>query len=130
MIESAFLSSSVVLVSLFLWLVSMYLDLSRSKRALAMAPSTRSKPSVLYFYHEVCDTLAVQNHYLGILKDHYGSHFIIRRINSARDPELAVRYGVSSTPAILILNASGEIKHINYGLAGVSRLSQQLESVL
>ena len=130
MIDRAIISSVVILVFIVLWLAFRHLHMRRANRALAMVRSIPSKPALLYFSSDHCAPCGTQAQYLDILKDQYGGRLSIRRINTDHDPEIAASYGVFTVPTTLIVDEYGEIKHINYGLTGTSRLARQLEKVI
>jgi thioredoxin 1 len=130
MIERAIISGVVVLVFIVLWMAFRYLHMRRARQALVMVRSTPSKPALLYFSSDHCTPCGTQAQYLNILNEEYGGRLSIRHINTDHDPEMAANYGVFTVPTTLIVDEYGEIRHINYGLTGTSRLAQQLENVI
>ncbi|MGB3713310.1 MAG: thioredoxin family protein [Candidatus Promineifilaceae bacterium] len=130
MIERAIISSVVILVFIVLWLAFRYLHMRRANRALALVRSTPSKPTLLYFSSDHCAPCGTQAQYLDILKEEFGGRLRIRHINTDHDPTMAASLGVFTVPTTLIVDEYGEIRHINFGLTGTSKLAQQLEKVI
>ena len=125
MFESAAASGIIILLSLILWLVSRQIHEGRARAALAAIPSEPRLPSLLYFLSDSsvpCDT---QERHLRNLEEVSGVR--VRRINVDYNRDMAVRFGVSTVPATLILDQGGIIKYANYGVTDMTRLTQQLE---
>jgi len=125
MFESAAASGIIILLSLILWLVSSQLHERRDRVELAAIPTEPLLPSLLYFMRDRCVPCASQEQHLRNLEE--ASRVRVRRINIDYNPDMAVRFGVSSVPATLILDQGGIIKYANYGVADIKRLTHQLE---
>lgn len=50
-------------------------------------------------------------------------------VNTLEQPESARRWGVLSVPATIVFDRSGQPQAINYGVAGVSKLREQVQRV-
>lgn len=130
MIERAIFSSVVILVFTGLWLAFRYLHMRRANQTLAKVRTTPSKPSLLYFRSDRCVPCEAQARYLDLLEVEYDGRLNIRRIDTDLDSGMAMSYGVFTIPTTLIVDEYGEVRHINYGLTGSSKLIRQLEKVL
>ncbi|HVC40820.1 MAG TPA: thioredoxin family protein [Candidatus Saccharimonadales bacterium] len=84
-------------------------------------------PSILYFTGEACTIChTAQRPALRTLAAGIDSGIEIREIDIAVEPELARRYRVMSLPTTIVLDAGGEVTHINVGFASGEVLRRQL----
>jgi hypothetical protein len=125
MFESAAVSGTIILLSLILWLVSHQIHERRARAALAAIPLEPRLPSLLYLMRDSNVPCAAQERHLRNLEEASGVR--VRRINVDCNRDMAVRFGVSTVPATLILDQGGIIKYANYGVTDMTRLIQQLE---
>ena len=94
-----------------------------------MAPEDPlGRPSLLYFRSDSCAPCQTQANYLKNLEEEYDGQLIIRKIDVELEPEVAARYRVITLPTTLIVDADGQVRHINYGLTDTTKLARQLES--
>ncbi len=91
--------------------------------------SSATRPVILYFRSDSCGSCQAQAHYLAQLAAEQAGRFTMRRIDTDLQPELAVQYGVMSLPTTLLLDRTGRVRHINFGLADTSRLGRQLDAL-
>jgi thioredoxin 1 len=130
MIERLLLTLFLTLFGLAVFLAFRYFHLRRARKvALAMVPIS-DRPTVMYFRSDSCAPCRTQAHYLQNLEEAYGSRLAIQKIDADKQKELAGRYGVFTLPTTLILDRSGEVQYINYGLTATNKLAQQMEKVI
>ena len=130
LIERLLLTIFIILISLAIFMVYRYLHLRRL-RTVALAPGpARGRPMVLYFRSDSCAPCQTQAPYLRDLEETYGSRLSVQMIDADINKDMASRFGVITLPTTLILDRSGEVKHINYGLTTTSKLSQQMEKII
>ena len=86
-------------------------------------------PSLLYFRSDNCAPCVAQGRHLEILEDKLGDKISIMKIDADREHQLAPEYGVFTLPTTFLLDSSGKVQQINYGLTTVSKLIQQMESI-
>lgn len=129
MIERAIFSGIVIFVFLLLWFMLRNLHIKRANQALALIPSEPDQPSLLYFRSDNCAPCTTQELYLNNLEQEYTGVFNFRRIDTDYEPETAARYGVFTVPTTLIVDRRGNVRTINYGITGSSKLARQLEKI-
>lgn len=54
----------------------------------------------------------------------------VEEIDAPASPELAQRYQVLTLPTTVVLDATGRVQAVNYGLANTQRLLEQVDTVL
>ncbi|HEV2582226.1 MAG TPA: hypothetical protein VGT44_15325 [Ktedonobacteraceae bacterium] len=54
----------------------------------------------------------------------------VEEIDAPTSPELTRRYQVLTVPTTVVLDASGRVQAINYGLANTQRLLEQVDAIL
>ncbi len=90
---------------------------------------TSGQPTLLYFRSDTCGTCPTQARYLEKLADDENGRFAIQSIDVDTEPEKAKQYGVMTLPTTMILDTTGQVKEINYGLTPSHKLSKQLALV-
>jgi thioredoxin-like negative regulator of GroEL len=83
-------------------------------------------PTILYFRSDSCAACPTQHRYLDQLQALWHGRLQIQPIDVDREQETAVKYGVFTLPTTLIIDESGKIRQINYGLTNSHKLQQQL----
>jgi thioredoxin-like negative regulator of GroEL len=66
---------------------------------------------------------------LQALERNYEGRVTIQKVDADLEPDLASKYGIFTLPTTLIVDRSGEVRHINYGLTATKNLARQLEKV-
>ena len=59
----------------------------------------------------------------------FSEQVAIQKINADVDQETASRYGIFTVPTTLVVDRKGIVRHINYGLTDVRKLTHQLATV-
>jgi thioredoxin 1 len=129
MIERMLISTILIIMIVVVWAMFRYLHMRRASQVVAIK-ITPSAPTLLYFSSDHCAPCVTQAHYLNDFRQEYRDRVYVRTINTDLNPELATRYGVFTVPTTLIIDEGGEVRNINYGLTGPSRLAHQLEKIL
>jgi thiol-disulfide isomerase/thioredoxin len=87
-------------------------------------------PTILYFTTPGCTACkAVQRPALQRIQERLGEHLQIIEVNAEEQPDLAGRWGVLSVPTTFIIDAAGQVRHVNHGVARVEKLLHQLERI-
>jgi thiol-disulfide isomerase/thioredoxin len=91
----------------------------------------RGVPAVIYFWSEACAPCKlVQKPALADLADQLGPQGVqIVAINAMDDPALADGWGVLSLPTTFIVDATGQVRHVNHGVMRAAQLRGQIEQV-
>lgn len=129
MIERLLLTMIVALLGIAAFMAMRYWHMRRANRANGPNPASVDRPTLLYFRSDSCAPCVTQAHYLQALEQGYGSRVTIQKVDADVEPELASRYGIFTLPTTLIIDRSGEVRNINYGLTATKKLAGQLEKV-
>ena len=65
----------------------------------------------------------------GELENEWTGRFRLEKIDAELEPEKARQYQVMTLPTTIMVDTSGAIKHINYGLTSTRNLARQLEEM-
>jgi len=115
------------------------LFVERQRRlALAAAPLAgdlpgqhESKIRILAFSSEACTQChTIQQPVLRRLQALRRDEIEVVEIDAPCSPELAGRYRILTVPSTVLLNPAGEAFAVNYGLANLSKLQQQIDASL
>lgn len=130
MLERLILSVIVILLTVVALLALRYLHMRRASGAMSQGRDVPGRPTLLYFRSDSCGPCVTQASYLRSLETAFAGRLAVRSIDADIERDTAKRYGVFTLPTTLIIDQGGEVKHINYGLTGTTKLTQQLENVL
>lgn len=117
------------------WLANRAL-LRRAQRNGASTPASlpfepRGLPVILYFTTPECAPCrTVQRPALRRLQEHLGSRLEVVEVNAQERPDLASRWGVLSVPTTFIIDAQGQLRHVNHGVTRAEKLLQQIEAMV
>jgi thioredoxin 1 len=126
MADRLFLTSIMIASLGIVWLAWRYYK-ARVIRAIQPAEPRVDKPVLLYFSGEYCvackyqQTPIVEN-----VAAKFGDSVVVKAYDVSQYPELASRYRVLTLPTTVVLNPSGQVVHINYGLTPQAKLEAQL----
>lgn len=124
----------ITLILLFLgsaiFLILRHAHSRRASWRQSPAGQHEGSPTLLYFHSDKCAPCVTQGHYLELLEDTYEGEFIMKTIDADDEPQTANDYGVFSLPSTFVLDRSGKVRQINYGLTTAHKLKRQIESVL
>jgi thioredoxin-like negative regulator of GroEL len=87
-------------------------------------------PTLLYFRADSCAVCPAQSRYLDPVAEAWDGRVSIRRIDAEREPELAARYAVFSLPTTILVDAHGQVRHVNYGLTDAGKLGRQVTALV
>jgi protein-disulfide isomerase-like protein with CxxC motif len=63
------------------------------------------------------------------VSDLLGEKLEVIEIDAAQRPDLAKQWGVMSVPTTFLLDARGEARYVNNGVARVEKLMEQLQTL-
>lgn len=106
--------------------------MSAAFQAQPAADSTgaNSGPTLLYFRGDSCAVCPAQSRYVDQLARSWDGRVAIQRIDAEREPDLASRYGVFSLPTTILVDASGQVRQVNYGLTDAQKLGRQVQALV
>lgn len=98
------------------------------RRASGVESGSRADgPWVLYFRSDHCTSCETQAELFTKLDTQTRS--LIEPVDVDAEPDRAEAYGILTLPTTLILDASGEVQQINYGVTKPEKLKRQLARV-
>lgn len=125
MIERLLLTMAIILFAISVYAFARGLHMMRASR---LTP-VRTQPTVLYFRSESCGPCVAQWRYLEQIRAEFDGKITIERIDADVDYDKAAHYGVFTVPTTMIVDPSGTVRHINYGLTDARRLTHQLRGM-
>jgi thioredoxin-like negative regulator of GroEL len=92
--------------------------------------SRKDIPALLYFTSPTCAPCkTVQRPAIQKLKERVGDRIQVIEIDATAQPEIARQWGVLSVPTTFVLDAQGQPRHINHGVATVDKLLGQFSNL-
>jgi thiol-disulfide isomerase/thioredoxin len=125
MFERILITAGLILLGLGAFLLFRYLHMRNASKATV----AEGKPAVIYFRSDACAPCATQGRFLQQLLAEFGDRIVVEKVDAVHELEKAERYGVFTLPTTLIVDAAGQIRHANYGLADARKLANQLRAV-
>lgn len=124
-------TAAILAAGVGLYLLINRLILARSPRHNASRAGIQpGKPAILYFTTPDCAPCkTVQRPALQRLHNRLGDGLQIVEINAADQPDLARAWHVLSVPTTFIIDAEGQPRHVNHGVAGAEKLLQQINQI-
>ena len=61
------------------------------------------------------------------MKTSHGKWFQVIEVDASQQPEIAQEWGVLTVPTTFVIDASGQPRYVNQGIATAKKLIQQLE---
>ncbi len=112
------------------WLANQFL-LSRAKNNVSsLLHPLPNKPVIVYFTTPDCAPCkTVQRPALEKLTSLLGEKLHVVEIDATERPDLAKTWGVMSVPTTFLLNARGEARYVNNGVARVEKLMEQIQTL-
>ena len=99
-------------------------------RLIHLAPSIESvigKPTLLYFSADYCLPCKFQQApIVEQLVAKFGDSIAVHQYDVTEHPDLASQYKVLTLPTTVVVNAQGQVAHINYGVTRLGKLETQL----
>jgi thiol-disulfide isomerase/thioredoxin len=85
-------------------------------------------PAIIYFWSESCAPCkAVQSPAVREISAKLGpKNLQVIEINALQNPEIADAWGVLGLPTTFIVDATGQPRHVNHGVARAEQLERQL----
>ena len=89
-----------------------------------------NKPVIVYFTTPDCvPCKTVQRPALDQIRSLLGEKLQVIEIDASERPDLAQRWGVMSVPTTFLLDARGEARYVNNGVARVEKLMEQVQTL-
>lgn len=101
-----------------------------NKRTAVHKAAAITTPTLLYFRSDNCAACPTQGHYVQEVADWWNGRVAVRKIDTDSEPETAQQYGIMSLPTTMLVDKSGSVRDVNYGLTNAQKLSKQIERVM
>lgn len=120
----------IMLGTAIYWLVHQHL-LSRAQNNLFTLFNTLpNKPVLVYFTTPTCAPCkTIQRPAIDQVAKLLGEKLQVVEIDAAEHPDLASTWGVMSVPTTFLLDARGEARYVNNGVARVEKLMEQIQKL-
>jgi thioredoxin 1 len=100
---------------------------SRLIRSIQPIETSNGVPTLLWFTADYCVPCKVQQApIIDKLATELGQEVVIKKIDVSQNPKLASHYKVLTLPTTIVLDETGQVAHINYGVTSQTKLAAQL----
>ncbi len=112
------------------WLANQFLLSRANNHVTSLLNPLPNKPVIVYFTTPDCAPCkTVQRPALEKLIGILGEKLHVVEIDATERPDLAKTWGVMSVPTTFLLNARGEARYVNNGVARVEKLMEQIQTL-
>lgn len=141
MISDGFALESVyrLLVALAIILVGVmlfrFINTATLARARARVPGLErvrpGLPVLLYFTTPTCAPCkTIQRPAIQRLQERIGEQLEVVEVDAASQPEVASQWGVLSVPTTFVIDAQGNPRYVNHGVAPLDKLQRQFAEII
>lgn len=122
---------AIVAGGLLLYWLANRLVLARARAHARHLPAVRrGRPALLYFSSPTCAPChTVQRPAIQRLSEMVSGRLDVVEIDASERPEIASQWGVLSVPTTLVIDAQGQPRHVNHGVAPAEKLLQQIQDL-
>jgi thioredoxin 1 len=126
------LAIGVVLAGLMLYRLVNSATLARARqRAPGLERSRPGVPVLLYFTTPTCAPCkTVQRPAIQRLLEQNGERLEVVEVDAASQPEIASQWGVMSVPTTFLIDARGNPRYVNHGVAPLDKLQRQYAEII
>jgi len=112
------------------WLLNQRLLLRARNNGFTLFNSPPSKPVLVYFTTPDCvPCKTMQRPAINRVSHLLGDGLEIVEIDATERPDLAQAWGVMSVPTTFVLDAQGEARYVNNGVARAEKLLEQIQTL-
>ena len=112
------------------WLVNQRLLLRAKNNIFTLFKKLPNKPVIVYFTTPDCvPCKTVQRPALDHIRNLLGEKLQVIEIDAFERPDLAKTWGVMSVPTTFLLDARGEARYVNNGVARAEKLMEQIQTL-
>ena len=116
-------------VALYYLVNRLILSQARSKSA-GLEKTRRGAPVLLYFTTPTCAPCkTVQRPAIQRLSEKLGDRLQVVEIDATVRPEIASQWGVLSVPTTFVIDARGQARYVNHGVASAEKLLKQIREL-
>ena len=85
---------------------------------------------LLYFRSDTCAACPTQARFVEKVAEKWNGRLAVQTIDVNAQPTLAKQYYVMTLPTTLLIDTSGTVRNINFGVTNTQKLNQQVENLL
>ncbi|HSL46507.1 MAG TPA: thioredoxin family protein [Anaerolineales bacterium] len=112
------------------WLINQRLLIRARNNMFTVLGTMPNKPVLVYFTTPDCvPCKTVQRPAIERISSMFGEGLEVIEINAYEQPDLARRWGVMSVPTTFVLDARGEARYVNNGVARAEKLLEQIQAL-
>jgi thioredoxin 1 len=120
----------IVLGAAAYWFFNQHLLVRAKNNIFKLFKTLPNKPVIVYFTTPDCvPCKTIQRPALDQIKSLLGEKLQVIEIDASERPDLAQRWGVMSVPTTFLLDANGEARYVNNGVARVEKLMEQVQTL-
>lgn len=125
------LAVSIIVLGVFVyWLIHQRLLIRARNNVFTLFNTLPNKPVLVYFTTPDCvPCKTVQRPAIDRVSSLLGEKLEVIEINAYEQPDLAKTWGVMSVPTTFVLDARGEARYVNNGVARAEKLLEQLQTL-
>jgi len=112
------------------WLINQRLLVRASNNVFTLFKKLPNKPVLVYFTTPDCvPCKTVQRPAIDRVSNLLGEKLEVVEIDAIEQPHLAKAWGVMSVPTTFVLDAHGEARYVNNGVARAEKLLEQIQTL-
>ena len=112
------------------WLINQRLLVRASNNVFTLFKKLPNKPVLVYFTTPDCvPCKTVQRPAIDRVSNLLGEKLEVVEIDAIEQPDLAKAWGVMSVPTTFVLDAHGEARYVNNGVARAEKLLEQIQTL-
>ncbi len=130
LLRFAFAIAIIVIGGLAYWLLNQRLLTRARNNIFTLFDQLPRKPVIVYFTTPQCvPCKTVQRPALNHVSSLLGEKLQVVEIDATERPDLAKIWGVMSVPTTFLLDARGQARYVNNGVARAEKLMEQLQTL-
>ncbi|MBN2117830.1 MAG: thioredoxin family protein [Anaerolineales bacterium] len=112
------------------WLINQRLLVRARSNVFTLFNKLPNKPVLVYFTTPDCAPCkTVQRPAIDRVSNLLGEKLEVVEVNAYEQPELAKTWGVMSVPTTFVIDARGEARYVNNGVARAEKLLEQIQTL-
>ena len=130
LLRSALAITIIIIGALSYWLINQRSLVRARNNIFTLFSQLPNKPVIVYFTTPDCAPCkTVQRPALDRVSKLLGEQLQVIEIDATERPDLARKWGVMSVPTTFLLDARGEARYVNNGVARAEKLMEQLQTL-
>lgn len=120
----------IIFGTLAYWLINQRILVRARSNVFTLFQTLPNKPVIVYFTTPDCAPCrTVQRPALNQVSKLMGETLEVIEVDASERPDLAKTWGVMSVPTTFLLDARGEARYVNHGVARVEKLMEQIQNL-